>query len=79
MANSGTGRLAGKTAMITGGASGFGREMAERFAMEGARVALLDLNRDGAETVAEGIGEGAMALGCDVSDGAAVRQSLAAV
>ncbi|MEM8761164.1 MAG: glucose 1-dehydrogenase [Pseudomonadota bacterium] len=79
MANSGTGRLAGKTAMITGGASGFGREMAERFAAEGARVALLDLNREGAEAVADGIGEGAMALGCDVSDGAAVRQSLAAV
>ncbi|MEL6574567.1 MAG: glucose 1-dehydrogenase [Pseudomonadota bacterium] len=73
------GRLAGKTAMITGGASGFGREMAERFAAEGARVALLDLNREGAEAVAAGIGDAAMALGCDVADGPAVRQSLAAV
>ncbi|MEM6945241.1 MAG: glucose 1-dehydrogenase [Pseudomonadota bacterium] len=72
-------RLAGKTAMITGGASGFGREMARHFTSEGARCAILDINRDGAEAVAAEIGGGAMAAHCDVADGPSVRQALAGV
>jgi 3-oxoacyl-[acyl-carrier protein] reductase len=60
-------RLADKTVLITGAAQGFGLEMAETFAREGARVALVDVNQAGAETAAAGIGDSAIALACDVS------------
>ncbi len=41
------GRLAGKAAIVTGGASGIGRAVAQRFVAEGARVLAVDLNGDG--------------------------------
>ncbi|HEU0223508.1 MAG TPA: glucose 1-dehydrogenase [Paracoccaceae bacterium] len=69
-------RLAGKTSIVTGAASGFGRAMAERFAAEGAWVALLDINEAGAREVADGIGEAALALRCDVSVGADVAAAV---
>lgn len=81
MADSATvsnGRLAGKTAVVTGAASGFGREIARRFAREGARVAILDLNGEGAAAVAEEIGDAALALTCDVAEGAQVAAATAA-
>lgn len=71
-------RLEGKRCIVTGGASGFGRGIAERYAAEGARVAVLDLNEDGAAAVAEAIGAGAVAIRCDVSDGAAVEAAVEA-
>jgi NAD(P)-dependent dehydrogenase (short-subunit alcohol dehydrogenase family) len=50
-------KLAGKTAVVTGGASGIGRAMCRRFAAEGARaVVVADLNEAAAKTVADEIG-----------------------
>ncbi|SHL05072.1 3-oxoacyl-[acyl-carrier protein] reductase [Roseovarius marisflavi] len=72
-------RLNGKTALVTGAASGFGKGIAETFTREGARVALLDLNLEGARAVAEEIGNGAIAIRCDVSDGADVAAAVAEV
>ncbi len=60
-------RLAGKTAIITGAASGFGEAMARRFAEEGANVVVADLNLVGAEAVAQSIGDNALAVHTDVT------------
>lgn len=69
-------RLQNKSAIVTGAASGFGRGMALRFAQEGARVAVVDLNEEGARAVAEEIGAGALPIACDVADGAQVRAAV---
>ena len=63
-------RLKDKIAMVTGGASGFGAGIARKFAAEGARVLVADLNADGARTVAAAVD--GMALCLDVSDGESV-------
>ena len=74
-------RLAGKIALVTGAASGFGAEIARAFAREGAKVALLDLNEAGVREVAATIGPDALAITADVTSardiGAAVEASLA--
>jgi 3-oxoacyl-[acyl-carrier protein] reductase len=75
-------RLEGKRAVITGGASGFGLGIAERFAAEGARVALLDINVEGAREKAEMIARqtnagAAIGVACDVTSGAACRDGIA--
>lgn len=64
-------RLGGKTAIVTGGGSGFGAGIARKFAAEGAQVIVADIHADGAQHVAEEIG--GWALTCDVSDGASVN------
>jgi 3-oxoacyl-[acyl-carrier protein] reductase len=49
-------RLAGKTAIITGAGSGFGAGMARKFATEGARVMIADINMDAARMIAAEVG-----------------------
>ena len=64
-------QLEGKAVLVTGAARGMGRATAELAAAEGARVAVADLNIDGAEAVAKGIrdrGGEAVAIGADVGD-----------
>ena len=63
-------RLAGKTAIVTGGASGFGAGIVRKFAAEGARVMVADLNANGAEAVAAEVG--GVPAHVDVSDAASV-------
>src|SRR4051794_10029628 len=60
--------LAGKTAIVTGGASGLGRAMVERFVEEGARVVIADVNRDGGEALASEIGASTAFRQTDVAD-----------
>jgi 3-oxoacyl-[acyl-carrier protein] reductase len=60
-------KLADKVAVVTGAASGFGRAIAERFALEGARVVLADINGAGARELAAQLGDIAVAVTCDVS------------
>lgn len=60
-------RLAGKVAIVTGAAGGFGEGIARRFAREGAKVAVVDLRGEEAEKVAKSIGGDAIALKADVS------------
>ncbi len=69
-------RLQHKTALITGAASGFGTGIAQTFAREGARVAVVDINGEGAEKVASDIGDAAVPITCDVSDGKSVQAAV---
>lgn len=73
-----TGRLEGKVAIITGAGSGFGEGMAKRFAEEGARVIVADLNGAEAARVAAEIGEAAGAVTADVTVAADVEAMVAA-
>ncbi|APX33622.1 dehydrogenase [Brachybacterium sp. P6-10-X1] len=75
-------RLASRTALVTGAASGIGFAVASRFAREGARVVIADRDGDSAASAAQSIceetGEGtARALTVDISDEAAVEAGFA--
>lgn len=72
-------RLDGKRAVVTGGASGIGRAIAEAFAEAGARVAVVDLNGASAREAAEAIGEGATGWECNVADRASVEAAFAGI
>ena len=76
------GRVAGKTALVTGAASGIGAATARLLAAEGARVVLADLNAAGAEDVSEAIRQGggtARAQPLDVTDEEGWTAAIAAV
>ena len=63
-----TGRIAGKVAVITGGASGIGLGIARRFVAEGARVVLGDVNEAGLEMATKELGDASSGLHADVMD-----------
>ena len=50
-----TGRLLGKSALVTGAAAGIGRATAELFAREGARLTVADINSDGLATLRDSL------------------------
>lgn len=67
-------RLSGKTAIVTGGASGFGAGIVRKFVAEGARVMIVDLNADGADALAEEVGNDSFGHACNVANGGAVDE-----
>ena len=73
------GRLEGQVAWITGGASGIGEATAELFAREGAKVAVVDVQGEKGQKIAERInelGRTAISIECDVTSEAQIRESL---
>ena len=60
--------LTGKVAIVTGGASGLGRAMVQRFVEEGAQVVIADVNREGGDAFARELGDAAVFRQTDVSD-----------
>jgi len=70
--------LENKVIFVTGGASGIGRECAIAYAREGAKVAIADIDRQGAEESAHALGDGSIGLVCDVADGASVENAVKA-
>lgn len=65
--------LAGKAAIVTGGAQGIGLAIAKRLAIEGARVVIGDLDGGRARSAAESLGAPAVGVACDVTSEAAMR------
>ncbi len=73
-------RLAGKVALVTGGARGIGLAIARRYVDEGARVVVADVDREALHAaVDEVLGERGRALYLDVTDQAAVERGVASV
>lgn len=66
-------RLKDKTAIVTGGASGFGAGISRKFVTEGARVLIADLNIAMAEDLASELGQSATAIEANVADDASVQ------
>ena len=66
-------RLANKVVVVTGGAQGFGKGIAENVVAEGANVVIADMNLDGAKATAAEFGKQGFAVGANVSDEASVK------
>jgi 3-oxoacyl-[acyl-carrier protein] reductase len=71
-------RLKDQVAIVTGAASGFGAEISRRYVAEGARVAVADMNEEGAKKVAAELGANAFAIKCDVTKRADIDALVAA-
>ena len=76
--NNAPGRLSGKIAVVTGGAQGFGKGLAEEMINAGADVVIADLNFDLAVKVAADLGNRAFAVPVDVADEASVEKMICA-
>ena len=72
-------QLEGRTAIITGAPRGIGRAIAERYAREGARVAITDVNEAGANAVARDLGAGCFGVPLDVTRQDSIDAAMAAV
>ena len=72
-------KLDGKVAIVTGGARGIGRAIAERYADEGARVVIADILEEAAAETASLISRGAFAVRLDVTDQASIDAMVGAV
>ena len=72
-------KLEGKVAIVTGGARGIGRAIAERYADEGARVVIADILEKDAKDTASVISRGAFAVHLDVTDQASIDAMVEAV
>jgi len=75
-------KLKDKSAIVTGAASGIGKDIARVYAREGAKLAIADLNKDAAEATANEIrasGGQAIGIAMDVTDERAVNEGVAAV
>jgi meso-butanediol dehydrogenase / (S,S)-butanediol dehydrogenase / diacetyl reductase len=73
------GDLSGKVVVLTGGASGIGRECALAYSREAATVAILDRDFETAKRTAAELGGQSMAVHADVADGEAIRVAISAV
>mgnify|MGYP001823718109 FL=1 len=71
-------RLAGKTAMITGAARGIGRAFAEKYILEGAQVAVADIDADRTRATVAELGDQAYAVHLDVTDQASIDAAVTA-
>ncbi len=71
-------RLKDQVAIVTGAASGFGAEISRRYVAEGAKVAVADMNEEGAKKVAAELGANAFAIKCDVTKRADIGALVAA-
>jgi 2-hydroxycyclohexanecarboxyl-CoA dehydrogenase len=71
--------LENQVAVVTGGGGGIGREICVRFAEEGARVAVLDIDAETARHTVEAIGDTARAFAVDITDPRSVKQAVADV
>lgn len=71
--------LKDKIAVVTGGASGIGRAIAEAFDRKGVAVALVDLSRDRLEDVARGMSNGATFYQCDVTNNKSISKVVAEI
>ena len=68
--------IKGQAALVTGAGSGIGADVARHLAKAGAKVAVLDVNKEAAEAVAKEIG--GVGIGCDISDGPGGEAAVAA-